>query len=217
MRKVLIFLILLFIPIFCVVAESFVDSQTLYKGDGLTIAGEVYLYFDWKEKVYTGFSSGVPIPPDGYVVDWSGNLENEHSSSIILGTSTQDVTVYGEFPNTTSIPENDLYIWYYSDRYTGNREVKITLSKLESAAYPPGLGWSLSLYSTGNENAEPIVINSENTEIIYSGGPTRKSSVGFALEDFQYWLMRISTDPLTGTVPSNASFSGTITIGVSSI
>ena len=217
MRKAVLAFAIFFLAVPFISAESYLDSQKLTGEGTLGISSEVYLDYKYDYKAYTGFSTDAPNPNNGTIAGWNGGLINEYSgNNIILNTSTTDNTgVKGIFPADQS---DTLYIWFFSD-VSGKRDVTVSISRMTSPQYSKGLDWTLTLGKINSKTgAVDVTLNSSginSSGVIYSGGKTRDVDGEFDSNDFEYWTMKIETDPLGEDVPAGASFSGTITIGVS--
>ena len=224
MRKAVLAFAIFFLAVPFISAESYLDSQKLTGEGTLGISSEVYLDYEYDNKAYTGFSTDAPNPNNGTIVGWDGGLNNEYSgNNIILTTSTTDNTgVKGIFP---AEPSDTLYIWFFSNRTLADvnfddeyRKVTVSISRMTSPQYSKGLDWSLKLVKKNNKTwAFDAELDSGTvpSQVIYDGYGTRVMYDGFNSNDFEYWTIGIETDSLGEDVPAGASFSGTITIGVS--
>ena len=217
MRKAVLAFAIFFLAVPFISADSYLDSQKLTGEGTLGISSEVYLDYEYDYKAYAGFSTYAPDPNSGTIAGWNGGLNNEYSgNNIILTTSTTDNTgVKGIFPADQS---DTLYIWFFSD-VSGKRDVTVSTSRMTSPQYSKGLDWTLTLDNINSKTgAVDVILDSSginSSGVIYSGGKTRDVDGEFDSNDFEYWTMKIETDPLGEDVPAGASFSGTITIGVS--
>lgn len=217
MRKAVLAFAIFFLAVPFISAESYLDSQKLTGEGTLGISSEVYLVYEYKDKVYTGFCTYAPDPDNDTIAGWNGGLTNEHNvaNDIILTTSTTNTNIKGIFPAEQS---ETLYIWFFSDA-SGKRDVTVSISRMTSPQYSKGLDWSLKLTKINSKTgAVDVILDSSginSSGVIYNGSETRIVDGKFNSKDFEYWTMTIETDSLGEDVPSGASFSGTITIGVS--
>ena len=225
MRKIIL-LVFIICCVCNVFADSpYIDSQILHEGESSVISAMVYIEnYNYKEKIFSGFSTGVPMSDDSLEAN---EFEGSYQGS--LGKIELD-TVLEELENHVKVygKKEDFYFWYYSAHDENeSKAVSISISPLKGVI---DLDWTLALHSySGKEGGESeatldtysTTADISNSLQIFRGGPTFTGSNSDVLEggDFAYWKVTIKTDglPLDNLYPDDTVFTGTVTVEVDTI